>query len=66
MEKEFICIADHFLQKTPVTENLVLGECTFQTKMGGTTYEVTTHFNSEGRQSVLEQFRDLIMSEHLI
>lgn len=66
MEKEFICIADHFLQKTPVTENLVLGESTFQTKMGGTIYEVTTHFNSEGRQSVLEQFRELILSEHLI
>ena len=66
MEKEFICIADHFLQKTSVTENLVLGESTFQTKMGGTTYEVTTHFNSEGRQSVLEQFRELILSEHLI
>ena len=66
MEKEFICIADHFLQKTPVPKNLVLGESTFQTKMGGTTYEVTTHFNTEGRQSVLEQFRELILSEHLI
>ncbi len=66
MEKEFICIADHFLQKTPVSDNLVLGESTFQTKMGGTTYEVTTHFNSEGRQSVLEQFQELILSEHLI
>ena len=66
MEKEFICIADHLLQKTPATDNLVLGESTFQTKMGGTTYEVTTHFNSEGRQSVLEQFRELILSEHLI
>lgn len=66
MEKEFICIADHFLQKTSVPDNLVLGESTFQAKIGGTTYEVTTHFNSEGRQSVLEQFRDLILSEHLI
>ncbi len=66
IEKEFICIADHFLQETPVPDNLVLGESTFQTKMGGTTYEVTTHFNSEGRKSVLEQFRDLILSEHLI
>ncbi len=66
MEKEFICIADHFLQQTPEPKDLILGESTFQTKMGGTTYEITTHFNNKGRQSVLEQFRELILSEHLI
>ena len=36
----------------------------FTMKMGGTTYEVTSHFNTEGRQSVLQQFKDLILSEH--
>ena len=36
----------------------------FTMKIGGTTYEVTSHFNTEGRQSVLQQFRDLILSEN--
>ena len=36
----------------------------FEIKIAGTTYEVVTHFNPEGRQSVLEQFRDLILREN--
>ena len=35
-------------------------------EIGGTTYEVNTHFSTEGRQSVLEQFMALIMNDHLI
>ena len=38
----------------------------FSMKIGGTVFDVTTHFNANGRQSVLQQFRDLILSEHLI
>ena len=66
MEKEPICIADCFLDQASAPKGQALGEDTFRIKTGGTTYEVTTHFNSEGRQSVLGQFRDLILSEHLI
>ena len=42
------------------------GEESFEMKIGGTTYEVNTHFSTEGRQSVLEQFMELIMNDHLI
>lgn len=42
------------------------GEGRFKTKIGGTTYEVSTHFSAKGRQSVLEQFKELILSEKLI
>lgn len=42
------------------------GEDTFEMKIGNTTYEVHTHFNPEGKQSVLEQFRTLIFKEKLI
>ena len=42
------------------------GEDQFTMKVGGTTYEVTTHFNAEGNQSVLDQFKSLILSEGLI
>lgn len=38
----------------------------FSMKIGGTTFDVTTHFSDDGRQSVLQQFQDLILSEHLI
>ena len=34
----------------------------FTTKIGGTTFEVSTHFSDDGRQSVLQQFKDLLLS----
>lgn len=40
-------------------------EPAFEIKIGGTTYEVTTHFNDEGRQCVLEQFMDLLRRTNL-
>lgn len=42
---------------------LLSGEGTFELKVGGTTYEVSTHFDTEGRQSVLEQFMALILQK---
>lgn len=42
---------------------LLSGEGTFEMKVGGTTYEVSTHFDTEGRQSVLEQFMALILQK---
>lgn len=33
---------------------------TFSMKIGGTIYDVTTHFNPDGKQTVLEQFADLL------
>ena len=35
-------------------------------KIGGTVYEVSTHFSTDGKQSVLQQFRDLLLSQKLI
>ena len=37
-------------------------ENTFQMNIGGTKYEVSTHFDSGGRQSVLQQFRALLLN----
>ncbi len=42
------------------------GEETFQMKIGGTTYEASTHFNPKGRQCIFEQFKELILSEKLL
>lgn len=38
----------------------------FSVKIDGTFFEVTTHFNTDGKQTVLEQFKNLILSERLI
>ncbi len=38
----------------------------FTIKIGGTQYEVTTHFNTDGRESVLQQFKELILAKKLI
>ena len=53
-----------FPDLTPAS--LVPGEGSFEMKIGSTTYEVSTHFSTEGKQSVLEQFRMLILKEKLI
>ncbi len=42
------------------------GENEFSLEIGGTNYEVSTHFSTKGKQSVLEQFKKLILSEKLI
>ncbi|WP_417409369.1 transposon-encoded TnpW family protein [Hominenteromicrobium sp.] len=42
------------------------GEDEFSLKIGGTTYDVSTHFSTRGKESVLEQFKRLILSEKLI
>jgi hypothetical protein len=42
------------------------GENEFSLEISGTTYEVNTHFSKKGKQSVLEQFKELILSENLI
>lgn len=42
------------------------GENEFSLKIGGRIYEVNTRFSTKGKQSVLEQFKELILSEKLI
>ena len=39
------------------------GENEFSLKISGTIYEVNTYFSKKGKQSVLEQFKELILSE---
>lgn len=41
------------------------GEETFKVTIGRSTYEVTTHFNPAGKQSVLEQFKELLIQKEL-
>ncbi len=43
-----------------------LGEGCFSLKIGGTTYDVSTHYNRDGNQCILDQFQRLILAENLI
>ena len=70
-ESEPICLLDYLIPESRETNRYYekvrrFGEDTFVKKIGGTTYEVSTHFNPDGRQSALEQFKQLILSERLI
>ena len=57
------------MNNTPKKENAAFelfsgfGNSDFRMKIGGTVYEVSTHFDPEGSR---QQFRDLILSEDLL
>lgn len=38
----------------------------FVMKIRGTTYEVTTHFSTKGKETVLQQFKDLLIELDLV
>ncbi len=38
----------------------------FSLKIGGTVYDVTTHWNTEGKQTVLEQFKNLLLNRRTL
>ena len=67
---EVIDLADCITTSVNMTEGIPVRvlptQNSFSAKIGGTTFDVMTHFNANGRQSVLQQFRDLILSEHLV
>lgn len=70
-ENEEICIVDYLLPRSrdclfDYSKVRRFGEDNFTMKIGGTTYEISTHFNPKGRQCVMEQFKELILSEKLI
>lgn len=70
-ENEPICLLDYLIPESRETKRYAeklrrFGEDTFVKMIGGTTYEVSTHFNPNGKQSALEQFKQLILSERLV
>lgn len=38
----------------------------FSMKIGGTVYDVTTHWNTESCQTVLQQFKELLLSHRTL
>ena len=64
-ENEPICLVDYLL---PQSKDSIFdygkvrrfGKDKFTMKIGGTTYEVSTHLNIHVKESVLQQFKDLL------
>ena len=70
-KNEPVCLVDYMLPQSKqrtldYSRMRRFGEDNFKLKLGGTTYEISTHFNPNGRQCVMEQFKELILSEKLI
>lgn len=70
-ETEPVCLVDYILPRSKdclfdYSKVRRFGEDNFTMKIGGTIYEISTHFNPKGRQCVMEQFKELILSEKLI
>ena len=62
--QECVLPPDNTLEAIPV--RVLPREHSFSMKIGGTVFDVSTHFSVDGRQSILQQFRDLILSESLV
>lgn len=43
-----------------------IDDTSFLTKIVNTTYEVSTHFNAKGKETVLEQFKELLNELNLV
>ena len=53
---------EQFIQKYPYNQLFENNaDSHFYIKIGGTVYDVTTHYDPKGRQCVLEQFKELLL-----
>lgn len=49
-----------FEEKIPLTDEEK--EDTFSMKIGNTIYDITTHLKTEGKRTVLNQFKELLLA----
>lgn len=55
---------EQFTQKYPYNQVFDFSaDSHFCMKIGGTVYDVMTHYDPDGRQCVLEQFKDLLLQK---
>lgn len=54
-------IRENIHEIDPVEEFVETSKSDFVMKIGGTFFDVSTHFNPDGRQCVLDQFKRLIL-----
>ena len=53
------------LKDTPIPVTTVPKKICFSKKIGGTIYDVTANFDVEGKETILQQFKALILAKEL-
>lgn len=63
--QEYVIPYSQSLRKTPLPVIPIPQKICLTKKIGGTVYDVTASFNIEGKESILQQFKNLILSTEL-
>lgn len=63
--QEYVIPVTQSIRKTPLPVISIPQKICLSKKIGGTIYDVTASFNIEGKESILQQFKDLILSTEL-
>ena len=63
--QEYVIPCSQSLRKTPIPVIPIPQKICLSKKIGGTVYDVTANFNIEGKESILQQFKNLILSTEL-
>lgn len=53
------------IKDTPIPVTTVPKKICFSKKIGGTIYDVTANFDLEGKETILQQFKALILAKEL-
>ena len=53
------------IKDTPIPVTTVPKKICFSKKIGGTIYDVTANFDVEGKETILQQFKALILAKEL-
>ena len=63
--QEYVIPVTQSIRKTPLPVIPIPQKICLSKKIGGTVYDVTAHFDIEGKETILQQFKDLILSTNL-
>ena len=63
--QEYVIPYSHSARNTPLPIMPIPQRIRLSKKIGGTVYDVTANFNMEGKETILQQFKALILSAEL-
>ena len=63
--QEYVIPKSKDLKDTPIPVTTVPKKISFSKKIAGTIYDVTANFDLEGKETILQQFKALILAKEL-
>ena len=63
--QEYVIPVTQSIRKTPIPVIPIPKKICLSKKIGSTVYDVTAHFYIEGKETILQQFKDVILSTKL-